>query len=365
MKFTKASGILSCMTLAAMTSSLTLADDAGWYLGGNVGQTRADIDEQRIADSLLQNGFSNTLVKDDSNDTGYKLFGGYQFNRYLALEGGYFNLGEFNFTSTTQPAGTFNGSLEAHGFNMDVVGTLPITEKFSVFGRAGVTYAETKDAFNGTGAVHVFNPTAKERDNNFKVGAGLQYAFNDNWAMRLEAERYRINDAVGHTGDIDLLSVGLVYRFGGKPAPVAVIAPPPHPITTPKPTPKFEKRTLATTVLFNFDSATVNLPQPKLEEIVTAVKDESAPKQVVIVGHTDRIGSDSYNKKLSEQRALAVKDYMVGKGIDANRLVTEGKGEAEPLVQCTDKERATLINCLAPNRRVEIDEVKLEGEIKK
>jgi OOP family OmpA-OmpF porin len=369
MKFTKASGILSCMILAAMTSSLTLADDAGWYLGGNIGQTRADIDEQRIADSLLQNGFSNTLVKDDSIDAGYKLFGGYQFNRYLALEGGYFNLGEFNFTSTTQPAGTFNGSLEAHGINIDLVGTLPITEKFSAFGRAGVTYAQTKDAFNGTGAVHVFSPTAKERDTNFKVGAGLQYAFNDNWAMRLEAERYRINDAVGHTGDIDLLSVGLVYRFGAKPAPATVIAPPPPApvpvVTAPKPSPKFEKYTLSATELFSFDSSAVNLPQAKLEEIATAVKGEGSPKQVLITGYTDRLGSDDYNQKLSERRALAVKEYMVGRGIDESRLVAEGKGEADPVVECTDTNKDALIKCLAPNRRVEIDEVKMVREIKK
>lgn len=364
MKFTKTSGILSCMILAAMTSSRAQSDDAGWYLGGNIGQTRTDIDEQRIADSLLQNGLSNTLVKDDSTDSGYKLFSGYQFNRYLALEGGYFDLGEFNFTSTTQPAGTFNGKLEAHGFNMDLVGTIPFTEKFSAFGRAGITYVQTKNTFNGTGAVQVLSPNEKERDTHLKIGAGLQYAFNEKWSMRLEAERYRINDVVGHTGDLDLLSVGLVYRFGAKPAPAAVLtALPPAPVTTPKP--KFEKHIVPANVLFSFDSSTVSLPQPKLEEIATVVKNEESPKQVIIIGHADRLGSDNYNQKLSERRALAVKDYMVGKGIDANRLVTESKGEAAPLVQCTDKDRAALINCLAPNRRVEIDEVKMEGNIKK
>lgn len=369
MKFTKTSGLLACMVLAAMTSSLTLADDAGWYIGGNLGQTRADIDENRIAKSLLESGFSNTLVNDDSTDRGYKLFGGYQFNSYLALEGGYFDLGEFSFTSTTQPPGTFNGKIELRGVNLDVVGFVPITEKFSAFARIGVNYAEARDKFNGTGSVHVLSPNAKERDTNPKVGAGLQYAFTDKLAMRLEAERYRIGDAVGNKGDIDLLSVGLVYRFGTKARPVAIVAAPPAPapapVVEPPPTPKFEKYTLAATELFTFDSSAVNLPQAKLEEITTAVKGTGSPKQVVIVGYTDRLGSDEYNQKLSERRALAVKEYMVNRGVAADRLVAEGKGEAEPVVECTDTNKAALIKCLAPNRRVEIDEVKMVREVKK
>jgi OOP family OmpA-OmpF porin len=372
MKLIKTSGILTCMVLAAMTSSLTLADDAGWYIGGNLGQTRADIDEDRIAASLLQSGFYNTLVKDDSAaDHGYKLFGGYQFNRYVAVEGGYFDLGQFGFTSTTQPTGTFNGNIKLRGVNLDLVGFVPFTEKLSAFGRLGVNYAEAKDKFSGTGFVHVLSPTAKERDTNLKVGAGLQYAFNDNLAMRLEAERYRIGDAVGHKGDVDLLSVGLVYRFGAKAAPVAVIAAPPAPapvaapVVEPPPAPRFEKYTLSATELFTFDSSAVNMPQAKLEEITTAIKGPGSPKQVVIVGYTDRLGSDEYNQKLSERRALAVKEYMVNRGIAADRLVAEGKGEADPIVECTDKNKAALIKCLSPNRRVEIDEVKMVREVKK
>jgi OmpA-OmpF porin, OOP family len=161
----------------------------------------------------------------------------------------------------------------------------------------------------------------------------------------------------------------LVYRFGEKAEPLAVIAPPPPTpmpvVVVPPPTPRFEKYTLSATELFTFDSSAVNLPQAKLEEIATAVKGKGSPKQVVIVGYTDRLGSTEYNQKLSERRALAVKEYMVGRGIDADRLVAEGKGEADPVVECTDKNKAALIKCLAPNRRVEIDEVKMIREIKK
>lgn len=370
MKFTKTAGILSLAVVATMSSQLTLADDTGWYIGGNIGQTQADIDEERIARSLAENGFSGTLVHDDSIDKGYKLYGGYQFNRHFALEGGYFDLGKFDFTSTTSPAGTFDGSIKLKGINLDLVGFVPITEKLSAFGRAGVNYAEARDSFSGTGFVHVLSPSAKEKAANVKLGAGLQYAFTEKLAMRFEGERYRINDAVGNKGDVDLISLGVVYRFGTStppaPAPVTVVAPPaPAPVVAPKPAPKrFEKYTLSATELFSFDSSAVNLPQAKLEEIATAVKGEGSPKKVVIVGYTDRLGSDAYNQKLSERRALAVKEYMVGRGIDADRLVAEGRGEAEPIVECNDKNKTDLINCLKPNRRVEIDEVKMVKEVK-
>ncbi len=373
MKLIKTSGMLGFMALAAVASPLALANDSGWYIGGNIGQSQADIDNARISANLLDSGFSGISIEDDERDIGYKLFGGYQINKHFAVEAGYFDLGSFDFTATTLPLGTLNGEIKLRGLNADVVGFLPFTEKWSAFGRVGINYAEAKDTFSGTGAVNVLNPKADERDANLKVGVGLQYAFTDALAMRIETERYRINDAVGNKGDIDLVSIGLVYRFGAKaaPAPVApvYVAPPPAPVVvaTPPPPPprRFEKYTLSATELFGFDSSEVNLPQMKLEEITTAIKGPGSPKQIVITGYTDSLGSDAYNQKLSERRALAVKKYMVDRGVESDRLVAEGKGEADPVVVCTDKAKPALIDCLKPNRRVEIDEVKMVREVKK
>ena len=82
---------------------------------------------------------------------------------------------------------------------------------------------------------------------------------------------------------------------------------------------------------------------------------------VIITGHTDRIGSDKYNKKLSEKRALYAKDYIVGKGIDQKIIFWEGKGKAQPIPVtkfCDNKmKRKALIDCLAPNRRVTVEVV--------
>jgi len=374
MKLRKASGTLGLVAFAALASPLAMAQDTGWYGGANVGQSRATIDDARIRSNLLNDGFTSATIIDDDRSTGFKIFGGYQLNKNFAVEGGYFDLGKFGYSATTVPAGTLNGNMKVRGLNLDLVGTLPMTEKFSVFGRVGVNYAQTRDNFSGTGAVSVTNPNPRKNDTNYKFGAGLQYAFNDSLAMRLEGERYRVNDAVGNKGDVDLYSVGLIYRFGPKAqapapyvaapayvaeAPAPVVAPPPPP----PPPPRFEKYTLSATELFAFDSAELRAPQPKLDEIASALVANSEINDVVITGYTDRLGSNSYNQALSERRANAVKSYLSAKGVSANRLNAQGKGEANPVVECTDKNRTALIKCLEPNRRVEVEQITIERRV--
>ncbi len=210
----KTVGALGLVGCAVMTTPLEAADGSGWYGGINVGQSMADIDHGRIRSGLLSGGFTTTAISDDDRDIGYKLFGGYQFNKYFALEGGYFDLGKFEFTANTVPAGTLRGNIKVEGLNFDAVGILPITEKFSAFGRVGLTYAESKDSFTGTGLVTTRNSSTSENDANYKFGVGLQFHFTESLGMRAEAERYRIDDAVGNKGDIDLISVGLIYRLG-------------------------------------------------------------------------------------------------------------------------------------------------------
>ena len=201
---------------AAMGSRYSGAPAMGWYGGVSMGQSNAKIDEARITSSLLGAGFATTSITSDDTDTGYKIFAGYKFNRNFAVEAGYFDLGKFGFTATTVPAGTLNGNIRLSGVNPDAVGILPINEKFSAFGRAGLNYAEARDSFSGTGAVGVANPNPKKSDTNYKLGLGIQYDFTEALGMRAEVERYRIDDAVGNKGDVDLVSVGLVYRFGAK-----------------------------------------------------------------------------------------------------------------------------------------------------
>jgi len=76
-------------------------------------------------------------------------------------------------------------------------------------------------------------------------------------------------------------------------------------------------------------------------------------------GHADRLGSETYNQKLSERRADAVRDYLVAKGVPREKIETLGVGEKQPVVQCDQKALKALIECLQPNRRVE---VQVKGE---
>jgi OOP family OmpA-OmpF porin len=91
---------------------------------------------------------------------------------------------------------------------------------------------------------------------------------------------------------------------------------------------------------------------------VVAKSKEIKLEVIIAVGHTDRFGSDAYNQKLSERRAAAVKTYLVSKGVDANRVYTEGKGEKNPVTkpdQCPGKKSKKVIECLQPDRRVDIE----------
>jgi OOP family OmpA-OmpF porin len=384
MKFSRASRTtLGLAVLAAIASQCAVADEAaGWYAGGNIGQsTRAEIDDPRIRAELLAKGFTMTSIIDDNRGNGYKLFGGYQVNKNFAVEGGYFNLGQFGFTSTVvttaPPAlpGTMAGHIKLQGVNLDAVGILPITEKFSVLGRVGLNYAQARDTFVGTGSVTVTNPNPSKNQVNYKFGAGLQYDFTKSLGIRAEAERYRVNDAVGNKGDIDMYSLGMIYRFGvekpvpakplAEPVPVAVAPVSRSIAVVPPPPPPVHKKAVfaadsSADSLFDFGKSTVKPSgQQALHNFAADLRGADF-SVIMVTGHTDRIGAHAYNMKLSTSRAEAVKAYLVeSEGIPADKIETKGVDGAEPVTQpgeCKgNKVTPALKACLAPDRRVEVE----------
>jgi OOP family OmpA-OmpF porin len=214
------------------------------------------------------------------------------------------------------------------------------------------------------------------------VGLGAQYLFSDKWGMhadvRYQASRakYNVNgvvngsdtDTIGNT----LFNVGVLYRFGEpapvvaepvpEPAPIAAApepAPEPAPAPAPEPvkcTPQMETITVGAEKLFGFDKAKLQEgAKPILDETAAKIKANPELKAVIVTGHTDRIGSEAYNQKLSESRANQVKDYLASQGVDPAIIEAVGKGESEPVVQCKgNKATKKLISCLQPNRRVTI-----------
>jgi OOP family OmpA-OmpF porin len=134
-----------------------------------------------------------------------------------------------------------------------------------------------------------------------------------------------------------------------KPAPEPAPAPKPEPKPEPKPKPVAEKVTFAADVLFDFDKSVVKPDgKSKLDDLAAKVRGVNL-EVVIAIGHADSIGSDDYNQKLSVRRAESVKAYLVSKGIEANRIYTEGKGEKQPVADNRTREGR------AKNRRVEIE----------
>ncbi|MFN2646528.1 MAG: outer membrane protein OmpA [Burkholderiales bacterium] len=133
------------------------------------------------------------------------------------------------------------------------------------------------------------------------------------------------------------------------PAPEPAPAPKPAPAPQPKPKPVAEKVTFAADVLFDFDKSAVKPDgKAKLDDLASKVRGVNL-EVVIAIGHADSIGSDAYNQRLSVRRAESVKAYLVSKGIEANRIYSEGKGEKQPVADNRTREGR------AKNRRVEIE----------
>ena len=354
MKLVRTVGALGLAGLASLNAPVAAAADSGWYGGLNIGLSKADIDHGRIESQLRASGVGlvTTSIDDDDEDIGFKLLGGYKFNRNFAVEGGYFDLGEFGFTAQTLPTGSLTGSAKFKGLNLDAVGILPFTEKLSAIGRVGLTYVRTKDTFSGTGAVAVLNaagvnsvgdPNPEEKEASYKYGLGLQYDFTPSLGLRGEWERYRVNDAVGNKGDIDMYSIGLVYIFGvEKPAPKPAAAPPPAyvaPVAAAAPAPVLVIVPIARTqqycsildIQFEINQNTVQREaEEKIEKVATFMR-KYPNTTAVIEGHTDEVGTSADNMRLSQTRAESVVGYLVKRGIARSRLQAVGYGETRPI----------------------------------
>ena len=323
MKMKMAPTLIALAIAAIGTSTAQAAND--WYTGIGAGWAYAhNLDD---------------FGKDTDKDaTALSLFGGYNFNDYYAAELGYLYAGK---------AGVDGADFKTQGATLSGIARLPLGDIFSVFAEGGAYFNHVNgndNSDNGTAPLAGLGLTAKVSDL-----VDLQARYRYLWNLGDEQKTWE--------SDMSVATLELVLHPNRTSYVAPVAAPAPEP--APEPVVVDKNFALSSDVLFAFGKSTlkpegVAALNTLYQQIVDVQpKDGSA----VVVGYTDRIGSDAYNQKLSEARARTVADFLVGKGLPAGKVAIEGRGEANPVTgtQCNGvKGKTQLIACLAPDRRVEV-----------
>jgi OOP family OmpA-OmpF porin len=206
-KLWSACAVLILLNISAGAASAYAGED-GYYFGLGVGATIIDkgTTTQILMNDVTAAGFASADVGLDRKSTGYKVLGGYQFNRNFAVEGFYADLGTYDFNvSTTHPASHGNGNTRINAYGFDLLGMIPINQTLTGFGRFGIYRREATGSFDIPGAAPSF---ARDITSNAKVGAGLEWNVATSVNLRTEWEYYDNSDAA-----VSLLSVGLVSHF--------------------------------------------------------------------------------------------------------------------------------------------------------
>jgi OOP family OmpA-OmpF porin len=195
LKKTTVAALLAASGLAISSASMAQGKpaDTGWYAGVSLGQSSA---------SDACNGVSGPGVSCEDTDTAFKIFGGYQINRNFGVELGYTDLGKVEASG-----GGVTASIETTAFELVGVGSYPINNQFSIYGKLGLYRADSKGRSN-------VGVSADETNTDLTYGLGVQYHFTGNLGVRGEWQRYS-SVGGGNIGDsdVDVLSVGLVYKF--------------------------------------------------------------------------------------------------------------------------------------------------------
>ena len=323
MKMKMAPALIALAIAAMGTSTAQAADD--WYTGIGAGWAYGhDL---------------NDFGKDaDKDATALSLFGGYNFNDYYAAELGYLYAGK---------AGVDGVDFKTQGATLSGLARLPLGDIFSVFAEGGAYFNHVNgngNSDNGTAPLAGVGLTAKLSD---LIDVQARYRYM--WNLGDEQKTWETNMSVA--------TLELVMHPNRTSYVAPVAAPAPEPV--PEPVVVDKSFSLSSDVLFAFGKSTLK-PEgvASLNTLYQQIVDVQ-PKDgsAVVVGYTDRIGSDGYNLKLSEARARTVADFLVGKGLPAGKVSIDGRGKAEPVTgtQCDGiKAKAQLIACLAPDRRVEV-----------
>ncbi|HHF5113587.1 TPA: porin OmpA [Haemophilus influenzae] len=341
--------------LAAASVAQAAPQENTFYAGVKAGQ--ASFHDGINNNGAIKENLTLTSYGYRRNTFTYGVFGGYQIlnqdNFGLAAELGYDNFGRVKLRAE----GKTKAKHTNHGAHLSLKGSYEVLDGLDVYGKAGVALVRSDYKFyeapNSTRDHKKGRHTARA-SGLFAVGA--EYAVLPELAVRLEYQwltrvgKYRPQDkpntAINYNPWIGSINAGISYRFGQGAAPVVAA-------------PEVVSKTfsLNSDVTFAFGKANLKpQAQATLDSIYGEMSQVKSAK-VAVAGYTDRIGSDAFNVKLSQERADSVANYFVAKGVAADAISATGYGEANPVTGATCdqvKGRKALIACLAPDRRVEI-----------
>ena len=196
---------LPATAFAVLFASTAWSQDAGVYIGGALGQAK------------YHDACDGASISCDDKDSSWKIFGGYQFNRNFAVELGYADLGTSSASgvvSTGLGPITASANFEATVFELTAVGVFPVTERVSLYGRAGLYRADVELSGSGTLGATTIPVRETESNSDLTLGIGVRFGITRNLSLRGEWQRYMDvgSDEVGES-DIDVLSLGVLFRF--------------------------------------------------------------------------------------------------------------------------------------------------------
>lgn len=306
------------------------SDSDYWYAGGKVAYSK-----------YLDGGMG-----EEKKHAAYGMFGGYQFSPFTAVELGYDFLGK----------GASELDFDARGTQLTTKLSYPVHKEVDIYVRGGGMAWRSDTTKGHTSGV---SPV---------LAVGSDWALNQSFNVRFDAQWVNNIDGVGLKQRVDNASfgVGILYLFprGNRDATSTDYQPAPAPVQL-RPVVSVEPKmpqtfTLKSDVLFHFGSSALK-PEAysELDQIVYKLKSSAQWATLDIMGFTDRLGSESYNKMLSQKRADVVKSYFVAQGISGQKLYSRGMGSNSnntlTMNRCNSiKPKQVLIDCLAPDRRVEI-----------
>ena len=383
----KKTGVLICaFTLQAITTASFAdshdeggAEDHSWYLGAGLGITELDPDTNNT-------GYSVT----EEQDTGFKLFGGYDFSERLTVEGFFADLGSAQLSNPapSQPDGaidysTLGASVLWYFIRNGENKGKDLRKGLQVYAHGGLSFLSNSSS------------VAFSQDNSVQVqyGAGVEYGLNNGVALRAGIDLY--------DKDAGMVFVGVMKRFGAEPKRKVIVEPKPEPAVEPVIEPVVEPVPTEAIIVpevvvtndadadgdgvidrldecsgsakefsvdekgcsiieldfggVNFEPKSYELTQESkqlLDEAVVTISASPELQKIEVQAHTDYKGSGEANMKLSEQRAQSVKDYLVSQGVPEKRLIAKGYGESQPIADNKTEEGR------AKNRRVELKVIK-------